>query len=323
MAGAERSPAGERPDAPAPEAPEPRSATLPEGPDAEALLVQAIRVALGAVTIAAEVAGAALRRTLPVPPATDEPASERTDGLALFTGAALGLGVSVTEAIARVADRMTRTISPLAAWTLAPLPVSGIGGRMTDRLTSLDGTWRKARPETEAAAAAFTRELVPEIVDAMLDQIDLTWLVAERVDIDELAGRLDIEKVLARVDIDEVASRIDLEAIVARIDLDKVAAGIDVDAVAARLDVDAFLERVDLAGLARYIVDEIDLPELIRQSTGTVTTESVRSVRMQGIEADVAVERLVGRVFGRRSLTLPPADEDAPEASPPDHQEPA
>jgi hypothetical protein len=281
-----------------------------EGPEAEALVGQALRVALGAMAIAAEAAGAALRRTLPTQPATDEPTSERADPLALLTGAALGLGVSVAEAVARTAGRALRTMKPLAAWTLAPLPLASASGRVTDRLTQLDDRWRKARPSQEEAAAAFARELVPQIVDALLDQIDLTWLVAERVDLDELvarvdvdqiASRLDIDKVLTRVDIDDVASRVDVEALVAKVDLDDVAARIDVDAVAARLDVDAFLERVDLAGLARYVVDEIDLPELIRQSTGTVAAGSVRSARMQGIEADAAVERLVGRVLGRKS----------------------
>jgi hypothetical protein len=72
------------------------------------------------------------------------------------------------------------------------------------------------------------------------------------------------------------------------------------------VDVDRVIARTDVAGLARYIVQEIDLPGLLSASTGTVTSEMVRSVRDQGADADRAVERVVDRLLhrhGRRTGT--------------------
>jgi len=163
-----------------------------------------------------------------------------------------------------------------------------------------------------------------------LDQLDLTWLVAERVDLDDLVARVDLDaavarvdldRILARIDLDEVASRIDVEAIVSRVDLDAVAGRLDVDAVAGRLDIDAVVDRVDLVGLARYVVDEIDLPEIIRESSGAMASETVRGIRMQGIEADAALSRGVDRVL-RRRLRETDASGGGPEAASPDREDP-
>jgi hypothetical protein len=47
-------------------------------------------------------------------------------------------------------------------------------------------------------------------------------------------------------------------------------------------------------------MDEIDLPEIIRGSTGSMALETMHDVRLQGIEADRAVSRLMDRVLRRR-----------------------
>ena len=44
----------------------------------------------------------------------------------------------------------------------------------------------------------------------------------------------------------------------------------------------------------------IDLPEIIRESTGSMASEVVRDVRMQSIDADVAIARIVDRLIRRR-----------------------
>ena len=65
-----------------------------------------------------------------------------------------------------------------------------------------------------------------------------------------------------------------------------------------------FLPRVDMATL-RILVDEvidaIDLPEIIRQSTGGVAAETVRGARMQAIAGDEAVSRVMDRLLFRRN----------------------
>jgi hypothetical protein len=57
---------------------------------------------------------------------------------------------------------------------------------------------------------------------------------------------------------------------------------------------------MDLVGLADQVIEGIDLPEIIRESTGTVASEVVRGVRMQSIDADEAIARVVDRLFLRR-----------------------
>jgi hypothetical protein len=59
---------------------------------------------------------------------------------------------------------------------------------------------------------------------------------------------------------------------------------------------DAVLKRIDLAGLAEGVIAEVDLAEIIRQSTGSVASDTVRGVRMQSISGDEAVGRAVGRL---------------------------
>lgn len=182
--------------------------------------------------------------------------------------------------------------------------------------------------------------LVPQLVRAVLDRIDVGQLVGEYVDLDRIAARLDVDEVVARVDLDRLVDRVDLDraaarvdldavvdrldldqladrinldravarvdlrvdldAILDRLDLDRLADRIDLDRAAARLDLDPLLDRADLVGLARYIVEAIDLPGIIRSSTGSLGSDMVRGVRAQGADADEAVQRAVDRLLRRR-----------------------
>jgi hypothetical protein len=103
-----------------------------------------------------------------------------------------------------------------------------------------------------------------DVVDTTLDQIDLTSLAL---------ARIDMERILARVDVNELAARVDLAAMV---------------------------ERLDLAKIAEEVIEELDVGELIRDSTGSMATETVEGIRVQGMNADIFVSRLVDRAFGRR-----------------------
>ncbi|MFL6136973.1 MAG: hypothetical protein ACJ74O_04150 [Frankiaceae bacterium] len=205
-----------------------------------------------------------------------------------------------------------------------------------------------------SATARTARALVPRILDATLDQIDLTQLVIDRVDVDAIVDRVDLEAIVERIDIDAIVAkldidaivdrldidaiveridldgivgkldieaivnridldaivgkldieaivnRIDLDAIVDRIDIDAILDKIDLDATVARVDIEAVIQRVDLVELARYIIDGVDLPEIIRDSTGTMASEGIRGVRRQTIDADERVGRLVDRMLLRR-----------------------
>lgn len=89
----------------------------------------------------------------------------------------------------------------------------------------------------------------------------------------------------------------------------------------------AVLQRIDMAQLAEGVIAEVDLAEIIRQSTGTVASDTVRGVRMQSISGDEAVGRAVGRLrvrFSRKAAPAPPpADQPPPADRPPADPAPA
>ncbi|HEY2173977.1 MAG TPA: hypothetical protein VGH85_09240 [Mycobacteriales bacterium] len=258
--------------------------------------------------------------------------------------AAIGLGIETTELAWRGVGAMGRAARPLVSHMPHPtlpaaagLPLAGLS-RAADR-------GRRARIAAEQNTARLAGALIPRVVTAVLDQLDLTGIVLDhvdldgvveevdidaavarvdidrivrRVDIDAIAASIDVDRIVRRVDIDAIIDRVDIDAIVSRVDIDAVAARIsidaivdrvdidaivdrvDVDAVAAKLDMDAVIDRIDIVGIARYVVDALDLPEIIRQSTGVMTSDAVREVRLQGIQADEMVGRAVDRLLLRR-----------------------
>jgi hypothetical protein len=77
---------------------------------------------------------------------------------------------------------------------------------------------------------------------------------------------------------------------------------VDVDRIVADVDVDAVVSRVDLVTLVKEVVDELDLPEMVRESTSAMASDSVRGLRMHSITADDAIGRAVARVRLRRAV---------------------
>lgn len=119
-----------------------------------------------------------------------------------------------------------------------------------ERLPVIGGLLHTTRVEAgRAGIAAVTR-----VTELVLDQIDLTALVRERV---------------------------------------------DMDAIVAEVDIDAIIARIDLIGLADQVIDGVDLPAIIRESTGTVTAEVMTDVRSQTARADDVVSGFVDRILGR------------------------
>jgi hypothetical protein len=74
---------------------------------------------------------------------------------------------------------------------------------------------------------------------------------------------------------------------------------VDLDALVATVDVDAIADRLDLLGLAAFIIDGIDLPAIIRESTGGITSDALRSARLRSYGADETVARAIDRVLLR------------------------
>ncbi len=226
--------------------------------------------------------------------------------------AALAAGVAL--ALGRAGSRVAAPVARLL-WT-PPLVPRGLQPRSVVHALALTG--RNDRRLLARRLGVVLDAWLPVLVETAVDRVDLTALVARHVDLDALVATVDLDRAVARVDvdavvrrvaIDEILERIDIDAIVAgvdldaivdRIDLDEIAGRLDVDAVVARADLDAVIERLDLARIAEEVIDEIDLPAIIRDSTGSMASETVRGVRMTGISADDAVSRVVDRALFRR-----------------------
>jgi len=84
--------------------------------------------------------------------------------------------------------------------------------------------------------------------------------------------------------------------------VDQVLRRVDVTALLdSYVDIDHVVDRIDLIALANEVIAGIDLPEIIRQSTGSVGSEAQRGMRMQAISGDEAVARIGERFRMRRT----------------------
>lgn len=188
-----------------------------------------------------------------------------------FARSVLRRGRPLLDSVMSPLTSAAQTAAPLAdrTWQAGPQPW-------------LRQTAARGRQDREALTAAVIRLIltrVPGVADAVLDQLDLTALVAERVDVNAVAAR------------------------------------VDVDAIASRVDAIAFLDRIDPDALTRYLVEELDLPAIIQSSTGSIMSDAVHDVRMQSISADERLSRAVDAMLLRRRARRTAAPETSHEAS--------
>jgi hypothetical protein len=166
-----------------------------------------------------------------------------------------------------------------------------------------------ARADVDAVIARTDLDAIVRTIDldAIVGRIDIEAIV-KTIDLDAIVKTVDLEAIVDRVDLDRVASRIDIDAIISRVDIDQIASGIDLDAIVARIepdtvvarvDVEAVLDRLDLAAIARQVLEAIDLPGILRESTGAVSSQAARVVRTEGMHADESVSRFIDRVLRR------------------------
>ena len=300
-------------------------------PPLEQLVEQTFRIAIGLTALASEILAEAIARTLGREPLAEEevPGDETSrpaSGVPLVAGAALGVALEAGRWGARAATTMYRSAELFFSLVTSPGFVQEPLREAGSRLGTLDSRWREQRTRDEEAAAALLRLLIPQVVDAALDQVDLNELVATRVeidriieqvdldrvighmDLDAIVNKLDIDRILERIDVgaivervpvDEIVSRLDIDAIVARVDLDQVVSRVDVQAVADSLDLQALVRRLDLTAIASEVIEEVNLTQIIQEAIGSMTTETVGGIRVQSMNADRAISRLVERLLRR------------------------
>ncbi|MGZ4581051.1 MAG: hypothetical protein ACXVXG_10505 [Nocardioidaceae bacterium] len=258
---------------------------------------------------------------------SDAPAGRRPAASPVDVAVDVAVGaVTTAGALAgAVGRRLGGLAEPVANTVLRPrmLAPSYRPGTWLDGLAARGG---RRRTELTRELSALLDRLVPAVVAEVVQRLDLTELVRRYVDLDRIVASVNLDAAVARVDIDAVARRLDVDSVVARldltrivrervdldylvstVDLDAAVGRVDLDAVAARLDYDAVIERIGVVALAERVIAEIDLPEIIRESTGSVASDTVRGVRMQSISADEAVGRGVDRLRLRRGRRPPDA----------------
>jgi hypothetical protein len=243
-----------------------------------------------------------------------EPESQRRSDD--FTYLVLGVGSGAWQ----LASRATRPLRRLGGGILDGMVAAGRSTGVLDR-------GRNVRGELERVALVLIKLVVVRAVEIVLPMLDLTEVVrahvdldalvaavgldavvrrvdlnaaASGLDLDTLVATVDLDAVVGRVDLDAVVRRVDLDAAVRRVDLDAVVGLVDLDVVVGRVDLDAAIARVDLVGIAREVIAAIDLPEIVRDSTGALSSDAVRTIQAEGMHADDAVASFVDRVLRRR-----------------------
>ena len=97
-----------------------------------------------------------------------------------------------------------------------------------------------------------------------------------------------------------VVELLPIEAILARVDVNALVGSVDLNAILDRVDMDALLARLDLPSLINNVLSEIELGDLIQESTTSIATDARDVVRMQAHGADDLMARVVDRILFRR-----------------------
>src|SRR5215218_4867113 len=246
--------------------------------------------------------------------------SSSARGMPAALDAAMGAAALATTAAVSVTRVFARAVGPVGPLIMHP-PILNERLHPARVVEAFANRGHVARTSASDDLNRIIAAVVPPVVDEVLDSLDLTSLVRERVDIDALVSTVDVAAIIDRLDVDEIVrevdidgivrqvdidaivskvdidaivrqvdidgivrqvdinaivSEVDIDAIAKRIDVDAIVERIDIDNVVSRVDVDAIVRRLDLVGIAEEIVNGIDLPEIIRQSTGSMASDVVR-----------------------------------------------
>jgi hypothetical protein len=203
------------------------------------------------------------------------------------------------------ADALARRVAPgLVDSVLGYVDVNDLVRKHVD----LDALAAELDVDAVVARADLQKAIDRVDIDGIVAGVDLQRII-DRIDVDAIIARANIQAVIDRVDVDAVVAKADLQKAIDRVDIDGVVAGvdleriidrIDVDAVVARADFDKVIAKLDLIELAEFVVEGIDLPGIIRSSTGSMASEGLREVRRQGIGADERVSHVVDRLLRRQ-----------------------
>lgn len=153
-------------------------------------------------------------------------------------------------------------------------------------------------------------------LNALLTNVDLNALLA-KVDLNALLTGVDLQALLAGVDVQDIIDRVDVQGIITRVDVDGIVSRVDVDAIVGRVDLEALMSRMDLGPLVNDVLDEVDIGGIVRDSTGSITSDTMDSARVGAMRLDAFVARVADRMLlrnargkQRQEPALPPPPEE-------------
>ena len=96
-----------------------------------------------------------------------------------------------------------------------------------------------------------------------------------------------------------------VNAVISRIDINEIVKEhVDVNEIVAQADITPILDRVPMTEIADYVIEEIDLPSLVRESTGGVADGLLGTLRFQAIQTDNFVSQIVDRILFRKKMRI-------------------
>ena len=127
---------------------------------------------------------------------------------------AMNATVSVTRILARAAAPVGRLVMhpPILNERLHPARV----------VEAFADRGQLARTSANADLNRIIAAVVPPVVDEVLDSLDLTALVQQRVDIEVLVSTVDIAAVVDRMDIDSIVRQVDVDVMLRQVDIDAI-----------------------------------------------------------------------------------------------------
>lgn len=153
-----------------------------------------------------------------------------------------------------------------------------------ETLAVVSGTAGRFQALVERAVNATLNATVPVVATAIVDRIDLKPIV---------------ERAISELNLTEI-----------------VLQNVDIDAIVAKADLEPIIDRLPLTDLASYVVEQIDLPAIIRSSTGGIAIDALSSARVASMAGDALVGRISDAILlkRRRDTASPLADAMARDA---------
>jgi hypothetical protein len=170
-----------------------------------------------------------------------------------------------------------------------------------------------SRPyQSEGDVRTLATDLLASTMGLMVYSTQTVWALGEATARTVVGSMLDrivptlTEAIVSRMNLTDVVLRnVDLYAVVTaaldELDLTQIVVDrVDVDQIVDRADIDAVVDRVPMLQIADYIIEEIDLPQIIRESTGGIAMDAFTTTRFSAVKSDEVLSKIVGTLMFRR-----------------------